>query len=372
MASSSSRLDSLDAFRGFTIAAMVIVNNPGSRNNIYAPLEHARWNGCTLTDLVFPFFLFIVGVSITLAYSKYLESNTPLKEIHKKIILRAVKLYTIGMLIGLYFILIGSGNFNWDGIRWTGVLQRISIVFLVCAFLFLNTNWKIQAWTGGSLLVIYWILMAYIPVPGTGNPDLSGPVKNWAHYLDAFLLPGLMYRTTWDPEGIISTVPAVATGITGMLAGRMILNINDKYIKVAWLFFAGFCSFSSGELWNQFFPINKNIWTSSYVMYTSGLATMALAASILLIDIQGYRRWTKLGRVYGVNSITIYVISILLFAVFHLDLFWGHSLNSLFMGGLAVIGIAPDLSSFIYAICYMLICYIPAWLLYRKKIYIKL
>ena len=141
---------------------------------------------------------------------------------------------------------------------------------------------------------------------------------------------------------------------------------------MAWLFFAGFCAFALGELWNQFFPINKNIWTSSYVMYTSGLATMALTACILLVDTLGYKRWAKLGRVFGTNSITIYIISILLLGIFYSHLFWGHSLSSFFMDGFVGIGLAPKLSSFLFAVCYMLICYIPAWLLYKNKIYIKL
>jgi predicted acyltransferase len=373
MSSSSSRLDSLDVLRGFTIAAMVIVNSPGSEDYVYAPLEHAKWNGCTFTDLVFPFFLFIVGVSISLAYSKYIEINAPRKDLYKKIIFRAIKIYALGMLLWLYAILVGLfGHFGWDAIRWTGVLHRISIVFLICAFLYLKTNWKTQAWTGAALLIGYWILMAYIPVPGIGKPDLSGPMKNWAHYIDGIFLPGYMWQETWDPEGILSTLPAIATGISGMLVGRIILSIGDQYKKLTWLFFAGFCSYSLGELWNQFFPINKNLWTSSYVMYTSGLATMVLAAFILLNDMLGYKRWTRLGRIYGTNAITAYVISLVLGASLYPVTFGGHSLSSLFMDGFVTIGLAPKFVSFLYAIFYMLICYIPVWILYKKKIYIKL
>jgi len=373
MTSSSSRLDSLDALRGFTIAAMLIVNSSGSEDYVYAPLKHAEWNGCTFTDLVFPFFLFIVGVTVSLAYSKYIESYTPRKDVYKKIIFRAIKIYALGLLLWLYAISIGLfGHFGWDWIRWTGVLHRISVVFLVCAFLYLNTNWKKQAWTGITLLLAYWILMAYIPVPGIGKPDLSSPMKNWAHYLDGILLPGYMWQKTWDPEGILSTLPAIATGISGMLVGKIILSISDQYKKLVWLFFAGFCAYSIGELWNQFFPINKNLWTSSYVMYTSGLATMALATCILLIDILGYKRWTKLGRVFGANAITAYVISLVLGGLFFSIKIGGHPINSLFMDGFVSIGLAPKFVSFLYRIFYMLICYIPVWILYKKKIYIKL
>lgn len=365
----SQRLISLDALRGFTIAAMVIVNDPGSWENVYAPLEHAEWNGCTITDLVFPFFLFIVGVSITLAYTKRLNANAPKGDLYKKIIWRAVKIYAVGMGLWLLGMI---GHFSWEGIRWTGVLHRIAVVFLICALLFLNTDWKTQAKVAAALLVAYWIIMVYVPVPGVGKPDLSGPMKNWANYIDTLLLPGYMWQKIWDPEGILSTVPAIATGITGMLVGKLILSIGDNYKKLVWLFFVGFSAFAIGELWDQFFPINKNIWSSSYVMYTSGLATMSLAACILLVDILGYRKWTKLGRVYGANAITTYVIAGILPGLFFANIFGGHSLNSLFMDGLTGIGLAPKFVSFLYAVGYMLVCFIPAWYLYKKKIYIKL
>ena len=365
----SQRLISLDALRGFTIAAMVIVNDPGSWEHIYKPLEHAKWNGCTITDLVFPFFLFIVGVSIALAYSKRVSVNTPRKDLYKKIISRAVKIYLLGMLLWLLGMI---GHFSWEGIRWTGVLHRIAVVFLVCALLYLNSNWKTQAWTAVTLLVIYWIVMAYIPVPGIGKPDLSGPMNNWAHYLDGILLPGYMWQKTWDPEGILSTIPAIATGITGMLVGKLILTIQDPYKKLVWLFFAGFSAYAIGELWDQFFPINKNIWTSSYVLYTSGLATMSLAACILIVDMLGIKNWTKLGRVYGANAIATYIIAGILPGLFFLNLSGNNSLNSLFMDGLTGAGLAPKFVSFLYAVGYMLVCYIPAYILYKKKIFIKL
>ena len=365
----SQRLISLDALRGFTIAAMVIVNDPGSWEHVYTPLEHAKWNGCTITDLVFPFFLFIVGVSITLAYSKRLTANASKGDLYKKIIWRAVKIYALGMGLWLLGMI---GHFSVEGIRWTGVLHRIAVVFLVCALLFLNTDWKTQAKTAAILLVAYWILMAYIPVPGIGKPDLSGPMNNWANYIDTLLLPGYMWQKTWDPEGILSTIPAIGTGIAGMLAGKLILSVNENYKRLVWLFFAGFSAYAIGELWDQFFPINKNIWSSSYVMYAAGLATMSLAACILLVDILGYKNWTKLGRVYGANAITTYVIAGVLPGLFFANIFGSHSLNSLFMDGLTGIGVAPKLVSFLYAVCYMLVCFIPAYYLYKKKIFIKL
>lgn len=363
--SGTGRLISLDAFRGFTIAAMVIVNNPGAWQHVYWPLRHAKWNGCTPTDLIFPFFLFIVGVSITLSYSKRLEANLSRRSIYRKIIVRSVIIYLLGLFLWLW------PEFNFSAIRWTGVLQRISLVFLACAIIFLNTSWKTQVKIGSVILLLYWIIVAYLPVPGIGQPDLSGPEKNWTNYLDTLILPGVMYKGTWDPEGILSTFPAIVTGITGMLVGKLCLTVKDEYKRLTWLFFLGLCMFVAGSTWNWLFPINKNLWTSSYVLYTSGLATLALAACILVIDIWGFTRWTHLGRVYGANAITSYVLSGMLPVVFYTGFFGGTSINGWFMDSLISLNIEPKLVSFIYAVLYMLFIYIPALIMYRKKIFIK-
>jgi len=248
--SKTKRLISLDALRGFTIAAMVIVNDPGTWQHVYWPLRHAEWNGCTITDLIFPFFLFIVGVSIALAYSKRLEANVPKKSIYRKIIIRSVNIYLLGLFLWLF------PDFDFASIRWVGVLQRIAFVFLACALIFLNTNWKQQIRIGAIILVLYWIVVAYIPVPGMGKPDLSGPGSNWANHLDTLILPGVMWQKTWDPEGILSTFPAIVTGIIGMLIGKLYLTVKDENKRLVWLFFIGFSMFLAGGLWNWFFPIN--------------------------------------------------------------------------------------------------------------------
>jgi predicted acyltransferase len=364
--SSPARLISLDALRGFTIAAMVIVNDPGSWAHVYPPLRHAEWNGITITDLIFPFFLFIVGVSITLAYSKRLDAGVPMPIIYRKIIFRAVNIYLLGLFLWLF------PEFDLSNIRWAGVLQRISVVFLACAILFLNTSWKQQVRIGAVILVLYWIIVAYMPIPGIGWPDLSVPGKNWANYLDTLLLPGVMWQKTWDPEGIFSTFPAIVSGITGMLIGKLYLTVKDENKKLVWMFFTGFAMFLAGGIWNWFFPINKNLWTSSYVLYTSGVGTMALAACILIVDIRGYKRWTFLGRVYGANAITAYVLAGMLTIVFYGMKIGGVSLNEWFMNGLTQGGFEPKFVSLLYAVIYMLIIFIPALVLYKKKIFIKI
>jgi predicted acyltransferase len=262
-------------------------------------------------------------------------------------------------------------QFDFGAIRWVGVLQRIAFVFLACALLFLNTSWKQQIKVGAVILILYWIIVAYIPVPGIGKPDLSIPEKNWANYLDTLLLPGVMWQETWDPEGLLSTFPAIVTGIIGMLIGRLYLTIKDENKKLVWLFFIGFCLFLAGGAWNWFFPINKNLWTSSYVLYTAGLGTLGLAACILIVDVWGYTKWTFLGRVYGANAITSYVLAGMLTLVFYGIEFGGSSLNVLFMDGLTATGLDPRFVSMLYAILYMLVIFIPALILYRRKIFIR-
>ncbi len=363
--SKSKRLISLDALRGFTIAAMVIVNDPGSWSHVYGPLRHAEWNGCTITDLIFPFFLFIVGISIALAYSKRLDANVPKKSIYKKIIIRSLTIYLLGIFLWLW------PQFDFSSIRWVGVLPRIAFVFLACALLFLNTSWKQQIKIGAIILILYWIIVAFIPVPGMGRPDLSLPENNWANYLDTLILPGVLWQKTWDPEGILSTFPAIVSGIIGMLIGKLYLTVKDENKRLVWLFFIGFAMFLAGGLWNWFFPINKNLWTSSYVLYTAGLGTLGLAACILIVDVWGHTKWTFLGRVYGANAITSYVLAGMLTLVFYRMNIGGSSLNEWFMSSLTSIGLNPRFVSMLYAVIYMLIIFIPALIMYRKKIFIK-
>lgn len=395
------RLISLDALRGFTIAAMVIVNDPGSWEHVYAPLQHARWHGLTATDLVFPFFLFIVGVSIAFAYTKRLEAGLPKKDIYRKIIWRSIKIYAVGLLLRLWpeFLWL---EFDFAHLRWVGVLQRIAVVFLIGAILFMNTDWKKQLAIAAALLVGYWLVMALVPVPideviretltsgtvisGHGEMPVGGitqisdgfiaanfePGVNLEAWLDRAVVPGPFYEVTWDPEGLLSTFPALVTTILGMLIGKLILTIKDQYKKLTYLFFIGFALLAVGEFWSYTFPLNKNLWTSSFVLYTGGLATMGLAACILIVDVWGYVRWTGLGRVYGANAITTYVLAGMLTWVFYRDSLWGISLSGTFMETITGIGVPDKFASFLYAFIYMLIIYIPAYILYRKKIFIKL
>lgn len=359
------RLISLDAFRGFTIAAMIMVNNPASWSYIYPPLRHADWNGITPTDLIFPFFVFIVGVSITLAYSKRIDSGVPKNPMYKKIISRSIKIFAVGILLWLF------PKFSFESIRIAGVLQRIALVFMVCALLFLNTKWKTQTIVAGVLLIGYWLVMVLIPTPGHGKVMLE-PGANVAAWIDSKFLPGFLWQKTWDPEGLLSTLPAIATGITGMLAGHLILSKTEPERKIIYLFSISFFAFIIGFFWNYIFPINKSIWTSSFVMVSSGLAGMILAASIFFVDILGRTRFTKVGIIFGSNAIAVYVLSDVWRLPFYTLKVGGSSLNVHWLNMFESLGWSMKFGSFTYAAMFICFNFIPAWGLYKKKIFIKL
>jgi predicted acyltransferase len=362
------RLISLDAFRGITIAAMILVNFPGNGNNVYAPLQHTHWNGITPTDLIAPFFLFIVGVAIAFAYTKRLDAGMAPSKMYPKLIWRSFKIFAVGMFLNLLGLL---PDLNLADIRYTGTLHRIAIVFLVCGFIFLNTNWKTQAIIAAVILVGYWLAMNFIPTPGYGQVMLERDI-NLAQWIDSKYMPGRLYQKTWDPEGILSTFPSIVTGISGMLAGTLLLKLKSQEYKVIWLFLLGFLSTIAGVIWNWHFPLNENIWTSSFVLFTSGLASMTLAASIFVVDILNYRKGAQFGVIYGSNAIAIYVLADI-FAIFFYGIkLGGSSLNDHFFNFFTSMGGAPKFVSMIYALMYVGILFIPAYFLYKKKIFIKL
>ncbi len=359
------RLISLDAFRGFTIAAMILVNNPASWSYIYPPLKHAKWNGLTPTDLIFPFFIFIVGVSIALAYTKRLNAGIAKGPMYKKIVIRSFNIFAVGIFLWLF------PKFNFGHIRIAGVLPRIAIVFLTCAFLFLNSKWKTQAIIAAILLLGYWLVMMFIPTPGHGKIMLE-PGANIAAWIDSKYLPGYMWQKTWDPEGILSTLPAIATGISGMLAGHLIISKMEQERKIIYLFSLSFFAFIIGFFWNYIFPINKSIWTSSFVLVTSGLAGMVLAASVFFVDILGRTRFTKVGIIFGSNAIAVYVLASVWRLPFYVFKIGGESLNTHWLNLFEKFGWSMELGSFLFAALFICFNFIPAWILYKKKIFIKL
>jgi len=360
------RLLSLDILRGLTIILMIIVNDPGAWNHVYAPLLHAPWNGITPTDYVFPTFLFIVGVSIVLSMNKQKESGKSLSEITKKVFWRALKIYAVGIFLYLW------PSFNFEGIRWVGVLPRISFVYLACTLLFLYTSRKTQWYIGITILLGYWFLVAYLPVPGIGVPDLTVPDKNWAHYLDRFLVPGRLYRETWDPEGFMSTLPAIVSGLIGMWAGYILLEKEELKNRLNQLFFFGFILLFLGDLMQWFFPFNKNLWSTSFTLFMGGIGMLALGAFSYFFDVKQSKYQFKFAHAFGVNSITAYSLSSILTVVFYSSKWWGISISGEFMSIWEQIGLPLKLGSLVYALIYVLILWIPVQILFKNKIFIKL
>ncbi|QHS60263.1 acyltransferase family protein [Chitinophaga agri] len=355
------RLLSLDFFRGLTVAAMILVNNPGSWSYIYPPLEHSKWNGCTPTDLVFPFFLFMVGVAVTFA----LSSRKADVDGHKTLIIHIFRRAAILFAIGLAFRLIPS--FDFYNLRILGVLQRIAIVFLIISLLYLKTGAKARIWVCLGLLVTYWVLMTMIPVPGYGPANLE-PATNLAAWVDRTVLGERhlwKQARTWDPEGLLSTLPAIATGLLGIMTGDWLRrkDVADAE-KVSWLFSAGFLAVIAGLIWDGCFPINKSLWTSSFVLYTGGLAAMGLALSYWLIDVKQYTRITPPFVAFGRNAITAYVLSGVVPMIFK-----GLS-GGMFQGYSSIF--SPLNASLAAAITLVLLLFIPVWIMYKKNIIVKI
>ena len=304
-ASQPGRLVSLDVFRGLTVMAMILVNNPGDWGHIYPPLEHAAWHGCTPTDLIFPFFLFIVGVSVVYALSGVKARGGPLGPTMLRVLRRAAVLFALGLFMALF------PKFEFGTVRILGVLQRIGLVFGACGIIFLTTSRRTQLGLIALILVGYNLLLL-IPAPGQPTALLE-PGHDLGAWLDRLLLTEAhLWKSsrTWDPEGLLGTLPAVATGLLGVCAGQWLRRPDvAPATKVAWLFVDATLLIVLGLVWNSWLPVNKSLWTSSYVLYTGGLAVAGLALLYWLCDVQGWRRWIQPTLWYGVNAITVFFLS---------------------------------------------------------------
>jgi predicted acyltransferase len=363
--SSSPRISSLDAFRGYTVAAMIMVNFPGSWDHIFPTLRHSEWNGLTFTDLVAPFFLFIVGVSITLAYGSRKAEGGPMGTTYRKILWRGLKIWLVGMALNLL------PHFDIYNLRWTGTLHRISVVFVISAIVFLHTSWKQQAWICALLLLGYWMVMSTIPTPGEGRVLLE-PGRNLAAWVDSRYLPGKMWEGTWDPEGILSTFPATATTFTGMLVGHLLSASMPDPLKINALMTAGVCSAITGYFLGLVFPVNENLWTSSFVLVTSGFAALVFGAMFYLADIRRWTSWTTPGVAFGANAITAYVLGDLLSLLFYGLQIGGKSMNQHAVKAMTAAGMDIRLASWCYALFFVGVVFLPVWIMYRRKIIIKL
>jgi predicted acyltransferase len=364
------RLLSLDFFRGITIAAMILVNNPGNWSHVYPPFLHADWHGWTFTDLIFPYFLFIVGVSITLAFSTKKDNHAPNKNLYSKIIRRTLLLFALGLFLS------GFPFFDLTTIRIPGVLQRIAVCYFFATVIFLHAGIRAQlAWAFG-LMFIYWAAMEWFPVPGVG-PGSYERGANLSAWIDNLLLHGHMWTQskTWDPEGIFSTLPAISTTLFGVLTGHLLRMKIPALKKVRLMLIYAGIAITIGLAWHQWLPINKSLWTSSYALFMSGMAMVTLAASYYLIDIRGWQKATFPFRVYGMNAITVFVLSSVVARILYL-VSWTSgedtiTLKQWLMNTFFTPWLSPVNASLAFALCFVFISYLAMYYLYKKQIFIK-
>lgn len=358
------RIVSVDIFRGLTIVLMILVNTPGTWSHVYAPFLHAPWHGYTPTDLVFPFFLFIVGCSIVFAYQhKPVDTST-----YKKITIRALKLIGLGLFLGAFTIYFPFFK-DFEKIRFPGVLQRIGVVFFFASVLFINFNWKTLVGICAFLLIGYWLLMGYVPVNGMA-PTFERAPNNLANYLDVLVFGSHSYKADYDPEGLLSTLPSIATALMGIFTGLVLRSQKAK--KELLLFGMGILMLVVGYVWDIFFPINKALWSSSFVMVTAGWANIILGLIYYFSDVKGIN-FGSIFKYAGANAIVLYFLS---------------SFTSKIMGMIKVDGetslhgwlfktvyvqdfMYMETSSLLYGLSVVTFYVILGYILYRKKIFIK-
>ena len=367
----SQRLLSLDLVRGLTIMMMALVNNPGTWDHIYAPLEHAAWNGFTPTDFIFPNFLFIVGVSIVFALSGKRGKPEEFNRVMLKVAKRGAILFLIGVGITAFVI-----NFDFSHLRIPGVLQRIGLVFVIASALFLKVGDKTLAYTAFGLLIAYYLLMNFVPVPGFGPANLGAETNLGAWFDRLVFTTDHLYRhtKTWDPEGLFSTIPSVSTGLFGVLTGIALKRDDAPKSKLKKLLGIGFLFVLAGVATNFAFPINKSLWTSSFVLLTSGLSMLLVGLSYWLVDVQGSRWWTAPFLAFGVNSIFAYLCSEILPTTLTKISLGGEEtvFTWLFKNVYVAIFANPYHASHAWAITWVLLILALVWFLHKRNIMVKI
>jgi predicted acyltransferase len=370
------RLVSVDVFRGMTIVAMILVNNPGDWATTYWPLKHAQWHGWTPTDLVFPFFLFIVGVAIVLALHRRIDAGEPRRPVVVKVVKRSAIIFGLGLFLNGYpFGVFGPRSFSrlLDTWRIPGVLQRIAVCYLVVALLVLFCRVRTLKVLTIVFLIAYWGLMTLVPVPGIGAPDIDEPGGHLSAWIDRAVFGDHLwvYAEVYDPEGILSTIPALATTLFGVFAGFLLAAARDPVYRVAELFVRGSLLTGIGFVWGWVFPINKAIWTSSYAVFTAGLAFCCLALCLWFFDIEDNPRTAKFFAVYGVNAITLYVGSgVLARTLLYLEID-DVSLKQLIYSSVFASWLPPYLASLAYAMAWIGGWFLVLYWMYRRRIFIK-
>jgi predicted acyltransferase len=358
----------VDFLRGLAMACMVLVNNPGDRLHVYPELRHAAWNGWTAADFIFPIFLFLVGVCVALAVKRDTVLAGEMDDFWKKVVKRAVILFLLGLLENAYL------QFSLENLRIPGVLQRIAIVYLAVVWLHVRLGSREIVSVVMTILLGYWLLLAVVPVPGLGVASM-GADANLEGWLDQLLLHNHIwkYKTSWDPEGILSTFPAITVGLIGVLAGRWLRLGGQGVARVLAL---GLGMLLLGFLWNAWFPINKSLCTSSFVLFVGGAGVMLLASCHWLMDVRGKVAWGRPVVIFGINPLAVYVVASFLAATLrHIKLpdGMGGEINlqvylfRTFFSGWA----HRSLASLAWAALFLLVMFLGAWALYRRRVVIK-
>jgi len=374
---SSERLISVDFYRGLAVAGMILVDNPGSDDLAYWPIKHAEWNGWTPADFIFPSFVFLVGVSMVFSFTARLRRGESRRNILAHAFTRSFILIAIGLFVNVS-PLVGLDLHTW---RIYGVTQRIALCYFVAAILVLWTNRRTQAITLGACLIGYWALLRFVPVPGLGVPGhdipFMDPERNLVAWLDRKLFAGRLYNGMRDPEGLISTIPAIGTILMGVLTGHWLRSEKSPGTKIARMICVGIFVLAAGLIWNRWFPINKNLWTSSFVLLTGGFALIFLAFLYWALDTKKWRSlWTMPILVFGMNAIAGFVADSLVYGP-------GYSFTVKNPNGgttnwheaaqswLVSQGASAANASLIYSLAAVLFCWTLLWLLWRKRIFLK-
>lgn len=361
----TNRIVALDAFRGATVAMMILVNTPGSWAYVYPPLDHAPWNGCTPTDLVFPFFLFIVGVAMWFSFKPFNHKLN--KDAAKKIIKRTIIIFLVGLAVKFYSMLIREHS----TFRLMGVLQRIALAYGMASFLVLSLRKRNLAIVSLAILLGYWFVLWFF-----GGDAPYALETNLVRTIDLKLIGAkYLYKgegIPFDPEGLLSTLPSVVTVILGYFTGQLIELSKDRKKLVLKMIGWGLTALIVGLIWSTVFPLNKKIWTSSYVIYTAGYALIILSLFIWLIDIKGYKKWAQPLIVFGMNPLFIFVFSgfwIISYLAIKID---GMSFYS-WLYKTVFVPIAGNMNgSLLFAFFHIVIYWFIGWVLYKKRIFIKI
>lgn len=359
------RLVSLDFFRGVAIVLMILVNNVGG--DAYKFLRHAMWNGWTLADAVFPFFLWIIGVSMVFSFTKRIKKDQTRGELFKHVLKRSIIIFALGIFLNLF------PYFNFTTVRISGILQLIAVTYFFASMLFLFTKPKWHVVLTILLLIISGLILKFAPVPDYG-PGILEPGKNFAHYIDSTLLKGHMWEQTktWDPEGLFSMFSAISSVLLGILTGHLLISKRNKIQKTKFMLSSGIVLIFVGYVLNIWLPINKSLWTSSFSVFMAGLALIFLAISYWLIDVKEYRKWSFPFVICGLNAITLYLFSSIISKLLFIINVNGDSLYAFIYQNLYFQLATPKNASLLFALTHVLFIYLVAYIMYRKKLFLKI